>query len=206
MSLQTRLGDLITAIGADYKAKKTGYNSPAGGNYSIAPNILTTGAGAVPSGQATFWPIDVGPKGLTIQSLTCYVTTYRVGGTGVVEKLGLYADDGSGGHPLVTAPGLLYSGTISLATSIGLKHMNVSATLAHGRYWACFFYYASGAPSTAPLCTCSTNGTSLWMGSSLFGTVTRYLRIQNLTDLPTGGQAATPGADSLGAVVALRAA
>lgn len=211
MSLLDRLGDLITAIGADVKALNSdldtfpSFHKPPSGAYLMPRNLLGMGAGTVPSGQATFWALDVGHSGLSIQSFACNVTTARVGGT-VVEKIALYEDDGTGGMPLISADGLIVSGSVNLSGSTGLRTISDSRTLSQGRYWGCFFYYASVAPGTAPQCTCGTNATALWSGSSLFSTVTRYLKIASLTDLPTGGQTPVPAGDSVGGIVGLKAA
>ncbi len=203
MSLQDRLAALISAIGADIKSIKLGYNPPSGA-WAMPGNILSVAAGTPVSGKVCYWPIDIGPAGLTLQSIGVNVTTARVGGT-VVEKLGLYSDNGSGGAPLVTSGGLLASGSINLST-LGVKTVSTSLTLTEGRYWLAFIYYASVAPSTAPQTTCCTNAVTLWCPNTNFPAVCRYLSTAGLTDLPVGSQAPTITADSNGSVLGLRAA
>jgi hypothetical protein len=192
-----------------YSQDPTGF-TPISGGWTMPANVSAVGPAAPVSGQAAFYPMDVGPGGLTPQSIGVGLTTLQVGGTGTLVKIANYADRGDGGSPLLTAAGLLIQATIdctSTGGAVGTRLAAYTTGLKMGRYWLCAFYYqGSAAPSTPPQFTCATATDSLWAPSTAPFTVTRYLVVTGLTDLPTASQTLSGSSGAAGPIVSIRRA
>lgn len=168
-----------------YTAARAGYTPPSGAWQMPSNPIVTVDTGVLVSGSAYYMPFDIGPQSMTIQAIGCSVITAQVSGT-VVNSLGLYRDDGSGGYPDMTnATGKIGSGTFS-ATSTGIKSVSISTTLIPGRYWVGMLYYASSTPSTVPQFNRASAAGNIWIAeSSTSWAHMRGLRITGQTALPT---------------------
>lgn len=204
-----KIGDGATAYlslkALGYSGLGGGGGNPNSGEWMQPVNMMQTGAsGALVSGTVTWVPIDVGPKPLSIQSIGVNVTTARVGGT-VTEAVGVYADDGGGGHPLLTG-GPLVSGTLAAMTSTGTKVATVSKVLQPGRYWLAFLYASTVTPSTVPQVTALGNQSRpipLSNGIAI-GTDVRGWSMTGQTSLPSSGTLAVIGGNTA-VCVAVRA-
>lgn len=122
---------------------------PPIGQCVTAAEISGVTNAAYVSGRATFHPISL--RAATYDALLVNVAVAEVGGTTTL-KLGVYADDGTGGAPKPGAAGLLSSVTVSLAgVSAGANVVGVLASplaLPGGRYWLATYYGATVAPTT----------------------------------------------------------
>lgn len=185
-ALEALVEDAVRKAYVDgYTAARSGYTPPSGGWQMPSNPMVTVDAGTLVSGTVYYMPYDIGPNSMTITGISAAVTTAQVGGT-VVNSLGLYLDDGSGGYPDMTnATGKIGSGTF-VATSLGIKTVSISATLTPGRYWTAFLYYASAAPTTAPQFTRASAAGNLWEASTATAWAHRRgIAIASQTALPT---------------------
>lgn len=182
-----------------------GGGNPASGEWIQPVNMMQTGTtGTLTSGKITFAPVDIGSQPLSIQSMGVNVVTARVGGT-VVEKVGIYHDDGTGGHPLLSA-GAFINGTLAAMTSTGSKVTTVSGVLQPGRYWVAMLYVETVAASTHPALTGISNQSRpipLSNGIAI-GTDVRGWAMTGQTTFPTSGTLSVVG-DNTTVVVAIRA-
>jgi hypothetical protein len=192
-----------------YAQDPTGF-TPVSGGWTMPGGVSATGPAVPVSGQAVFYPMDIGPGGMTPQSIGVALTTLQVGGTGTLVKIANYADRGDGGGPLLTTAGLLTQVTIDCTATggaVGTRLAAYTTGLKTGRYWLCAFYYqGSAAPSTPPQFTCATAADSLSAPSSSPFTVIRYMIVTSLTDLPTAGQTLSGSSGAAGPIVSVRRA
>lgn len=179
--------DVVTKGYVD-QARSPGFTPPSGGFQMPSNPNVTVDQGVLVSGTAYYLPYDIGPQAMTITALGISLSTLQVGGTATTFFMGLYKDDGSGGYPLMTAAGLIGSGSVAVTSGTVplVKTVAVSATLAAGRYWTGFLYYAPSAPTTVPqLCRVSAGG-GMWEAStSTLWAHRRGLTITGQTALPT---------------------
>lgn len=178
--------------------------APPSGGFLYPANFCSNAQGTPLAGTVFWLPWDVGPAGLSYQGIAVGVSTSQVGGT-TVTSLGFYLDDGTTGAPNLSA-GPVASGTIVL-TSTGTRAFVTSGTLAPGRYWGCYLYTQSVAPSPVPqvqtmnIClSLGVRGTSDIIGS----TINKGWSMAGQSSFPTTGTL-VPGTTAV-PVVCLQAA
>lgn len=181
-----------------------GYTPPPG-QFQNPDHHLGGSTTGTPNNQAIYFePFTIGPAGLAINQVGVDCTTAAVAGAGTITTtLGLYIDNGSGGYPLLTAGGLLASGTF--AATVGTVGITVSLTLAPGRYWGAFLYVTTGSITTAPqFMAIAANGVALW--GSKPGAVSRTLYLTGQSSLPTTTQTLATQSGSTAPAIGLKAA
>lgn len=119
---------------------------PKSGNYLNPANMIATAATTIATGNMSACPVDVGPMTQAFNQIALVTGTAQSGGS-TTMRLGIYADDGSGGHPgaLVLDAGVVTA--LSPATSI--VGITISQSLQPGRYWLVAKYVVATTPTTA---------------------------------------------------------
>jgi hypothetical protein len=151
---------------ASQKAVQTFVNrlrlqSPASGSF-LTPLHATRSATQLGSGLLNnmfLLPIDV-LASTSFDRIGCDCTIVGAG-TGVVGRLGLYADDGTGLRP--SGSPLFDAGTVDLLSGTGDKLLTITQTLGVGRYWAAFALQGTSI-STGPTLVVA-NALAMTLGS-----------------------------------------
>lgn len=175
-----------------YAAPTTQYQPPS--------HQVTSSAGTMTGGTVQFVPFDVGPGGDQFDRIAVNVGTAVVGGTTPTLRLGIYADDGTGGGPGTL---VLDAGNVVI-TATGIQTITISQTLAAGRYWLAGAYTFAATPTTAPQVFMVTSSLSISGPTWTNAYRSKSLSIAAGAALPASGAGAA--ASTSGAIsIALRA-
>jgi hypothetical protein len=163
--LSTTISDFAAAVAAN--STDLGIYTPQSGQW-ITPDNFQGGSatGAMTQGTLSLVPIDIGHGGFTLAAIGINVTTAAVGGATVGMRLGIYADNGTGGCPgaLVVDAGLA-----SLAATGNASVANTTVLTA-GRYWLGAAYQYGTIPTTAPQITGYGSSLRMLPGTTLAST------------------------------------